>query len=312
MRFTPHWIVIDLLGMQLGPDKADVMVISVDDVPCQKSLRRAMKAGLVDLDREAATQITTYVRGLDPAVPDVHVELNGRHIAHHVLTHPDHGPLSVALWMHPDPPTERPIVNTWHLDLAHLTTATAGDDVSVIGDGRHEGEERPIQDLWRFIHPTDAAALVIRYGEAIRGVHGEWMPFEWTLDLPETDPVHIFSAGRLLVDAATGERSIVGTSVILSERTKAAPDLLGPLVLFAGVTLAIVNRDGHAAVTSIGADAPLSNDALLHLVTKHDLYCPTPFPITLDGTDYDALVVPISAVQTDAVTVMLRRREGTQ
>lgn len=303
MRFDPRWIVLDLTG----PQDADLMVHSVAGTPCQRSLRRAAKAGQLTLDREAILQLTSYVRSLDLSRPEQSVHLNGRHIAHHIVEHPSHGALSVAVWMHEDEPTERCVLNAWVLDLHELTTVTAGDDVSLMADGREEGETRPIQDLWRFLNPADAAQLVIRYHEALVEDDGTWFGFEWTLNLPDSDPLHLFSGGRLHLDGE--RRSIVGTTVVLEERTKQSEDLFGPLVNFAGVTLAVINRDAQSAVTSIGPDAPLSYEALRVLVTKHDLHAGD-FTTCLDGKDFDARVIPIAGPDSGAATVLLRRRDG--
>lgn len=304
MKLDPRWIVLDLAG----PEDGDLMVHSVGGSPCERTLRRAVKACNLDLDREGVEAITKYVRELDTTRNDAHVQVGGLHIAHHVVEHPDHGPLAVALWMHESAPAPRAVLNTWVLDLDDLTTVTAGDDVSIFGDGREEGEERPIQDLWRFLNPADAAALVTRYKEAVVAPDGSWTGIEWSIDNPDGDPLHLYSGGRLRVDGE--QRRIVGTSVVLEKRTDVPPDLLGPLVAFTGITLAVVNREAKSAVTSIGADAPLSYEALRDLVGAHDLYNTEPFSVSLDAKDFVAQVVPLASPTGGAATVMLRRKEN--
>lgn len=304
MRLDPRWIVLDLAG----PDDGDLMVHSIGGVPCERTLRRAIKVCDLQLDREGSELLSKYVRELDRSQHDFQVQTGGLHIAHHVVEHPAHGPLAVAVWMHPDPPAPRAVLNTWVLYLDDLTTVTAGDDVTILGDGREEGEERPIQDLWRFLNPADAAELVTRYREAVVGPDRSWMGIEWSLALPDAEPLHLYSGGRLRVDG--DHRMIVGTSVVLEERTAKPPDLLGPLVAFAGITLAVVNREAQSAVTSVGADAPLSYEALRKLVTAHDLYSSETFTVELDDRNYSAQVVPLASPTGGAATVMLRRQEN--
>lgn len=294
MKLDPRWIVLDLADRSDG----DLMVHSIAGVPCQKSLRRAVRGGLLALDREGAKAVADFATTRTYNGPATYAE-------HHVVEHPEFGPTAIAVWLHPTAPTERPVLNSWVLDLDELTTVTAGDDVSLMADGRQVGESRPIQDLWRFINPTDADALVKRYQDAIVDPDNTWSSIEWTLTVPEVDPLHMFSGGRLRVDG--DKRVIVGTSVVLTERTQVSKDLVTDLVGFAAITLAIVNRQARSAVTTVGADAPLSYDALRTLVTEYDLYQPGNFPVVLDGIAFEARVVPIVEPDDGPATVMLRR-----
>ena len=295
MRLDPRWIVFDLADRGDG----DLMVHSIGGVPCQRTLRRAVKSNLLDLDRDGLRLLTDYARTRTCSTPGLHAD-------YHLVEHPECGPTGIAVWLHPTPPVERCVLNSWVMDLADLTTVTAGDDVSLMADGRVAGEQRPIQDLWRFLTPADAATLVTRYKAAVLDPDNTWVGYEWTLNLPDAPPLHMFSGGRLRVEGE--QRRIIGTSVVLAERTQEPPDLLGPLVEFASITLALVNRLARSAVTSVGADAPLSYEALCRLVTEYDLYETGVFPVELDGIEFDARVVPIADMEGGAATVMLRRR----
>jgi hypothetical protein len=294
MKLDPRWIVFDLADRNNG----DLMVHSIAGVPCQKSLRRAVKSGLLGLDRDGYQAVAEFAqtRRYSGSVP---------HAEHHVVEHPEYGPTAIAIWLHPSPPVERPVLNSWVLDLDELTTVTAGDDVSLMADGRSPGEERPIQDLWKFLKPTDAAALVTRYQQAISDPDNTWESIEWTLTLPDSPPLHMFSGGRLRIDG--DRRVIVGTSIVLQERTQQTRDLVSDLVGFSAITLAIVNRQARTAVTTVGTDAPLSYEALKTLVTEYDLYATGTFPVTLDNNAYEAQVVPIADPDDGPATVMLRR-----
>ena len=296
MRLEPRWIVLDLADTGTG----DMMVHSIGGRPCERTMRRAIKAGELRLDREGALAIVNYANTRACNLPGVHAE-------HHTVVHPEYGPTAIAIWLHEDPPTERPVLNSWVLDMDALTTVTAGDDVSIIGDGRHEGEQRPVQDLWRWLSPPDATALVMDYKRSIVEPDNAWTGIEWTLHPPGAEPVHLFSGGRLRVQGSN--RLIVGTSVVLDKRTEQPPDLMGPLVAFSGITLAIVNRDAQTALTSVGADAPLSYQALHDLVSEYDLHATGALEVTLDGTRFDAEVVPLTAADPGPATVMLRRKE---
>jgi len=297
MRLDPRWIVLDLADTGTG----DMMVHSIGGKPCERTMRRAVKAGDLRLNRDGALAVMDYAKTRASSLPDVHAE-------HHVVVHPEYGPTAIAIWLHPDPPSDRPVLNSWVLDLDELTTVTAGDDVSLIGDGRRVGEHRPVQDLWRWLSPPDAAALVMDYKRAIVEPDNAWTGIEWTLHPPDAEPVHLFSGGRLRVDGP--RRLIVGTSIVLDKRTEQPPDLMGPLVAFAGITLAIVNRDAQTALTAVGADAPLSYQALHRLVSEYDLHATSAFEVTLDGKRFDAEVVPITVADPGPATVMLRRKDS--
>lgn len=294
MKLDPRWIVLDLADCNDG----DLMVHSIAAIPCQKSLRRAVKSGLLRLDRDGYQAVLEFAQTRRYIGPVAHAE-------HHVVEHPEYGPTAIAIWLHHSPPTARPVLNSWVLDLEELTTVTAGDDVSLMADGRHPGEHRPIQDLWRFLKPADAATLVSRYQHAIGDPDNTWTGIEWTLALPGSPPLHMFSGGRLRIKG--DRRTIVGTSVVLHERTDVARDLMADLVEFASITLAIVNRQARSAVTTVGSDAPLSYEALKTLVTEYDLYATGTFPVTLDNNAFEAQVVPIADPDDGPATVMLRR-----
>lgn len=297
MRLDPRWIVFDLADTGDG----DRMIHSIGGIPCNRTVRRAVKVGSLDVDRDGAALLSDYARTRTCTVPGLHAD-------HHVVEHPTYGPTAVAVWLHETPPQERGVLNSWVLDLAELTTVTAGDDVSLMADGRQVGEQRPIQDLWRYLNPADAAALVTRYKDAVRDPDNTWVSIEWTLNIPDAEPLHMFSGGRLRVDG--DRRTIVGTSIVLTERTAEPPDLLGPLVQFAAITLAVVNREARGAVTSIGTDAPLSYRALCKLVTEYDLYTDEEFTVVLDGIEFRSRVVPLVDPDGGAATVMLRRKEA--
>lgn len=297
MRLDPRWIVFDLADTGDG----DLMIHSIGGVPCQRTLRRAVKFGLLDVDREGIKLLTDFARTRTCSVPDLIAD-------HHVVEHPEYGSTAIALWLHSEQPTERPVLNSWVLDLDELTTVTAGDDVSVMKDGRREGEQRPVQDLWRWLSTPDATALVLDYKRAMVEPDNTWTGIEWTLNLPDSEPLHMFSGGRLRL--TDGRRTIVGTSIALEERTEEPPDLMGPLVAFSGITLAIVNRDAKSALTAVGADAPLSHEALRRLVSEYNLYAIGDFEVALDGKLFDAEVVPITSVDTGPATVMLRRKDN--
>lgn len=294
MKLDPRWIVFDLADCNNG----DLMVHSIAGVPCQKSFRRAIKSGLLSLDRDGAKAVVDFASTRSYNGPVAHAE-------YHLVEHPEFGPTAIAVWLHSTAPVDRPLLNSWVLQLDELTTVTAGDDVSLMADGRQAGEIRPIQDLWRFLKPTDAATLVKRYQNAIIDPDNTWQGIEWTLTLPDSDPLHMFSGGRLRVNGDT--RTIVGTSVALTERTHGRQDLVTDLVGFAAITLAIVNRQAQSAVTTVGADAPLSYQALSELVSVYDLYQTGSFPVTLDGIAFEANVVPIGDPDDGPATVMLRR-----
>lgn len=294
MKLDPRWIVFDLADHNNG----DLMVHSIAGIPCQKSFRRAIKSGLLSLDRDGAKAVVDFASTRSYNGPVAHAE-------YHLVEHPEFGPTAIAVWLHPTAPVDRPLLNSWVLKLDELTTVTAGDDVSLMADGRQAGEIRPIQDLWRFLKPTDAATLVKRYQNAIIDPDNTWQGIEWTLTLPDSDPLHMFSGGRLRVDGDT--RTIVGTSVVLAERTQGGQDLVTDLVGFAAITLVIVNRQARSAVTTVGADAPLSYKALSELVSDYDLYQTGSFPVTLDGIAFEAKVVPIGGPEDGPATVMLRR-----
>src|SRR5699024_312790 len=174
MRLDPRWIVLDLADTGTG----DMMVHSIGGKPCERTMRRAVKAGELRLDLEGALAVMDYAKTRASSLPDVHAE-------HHVVVHPEYGPTAIAIWLHPGPPSDRPVLNSWVLDLDELTTVTAGDDVSLIGDGRRVGEHRPVQDLWRWLSPPDAAALVMDYKRAIVEPDNAWTGIEWTLHPPD-------------------------------------------------------------------------------------------------------------------------------
>lgn len=314
MRCDPRWIVVDLTGLKVN-NGTDLTIHSADGTPIERGLRRSItpRRGAepdLQLDKEAAGALLRYVRSLDLDNPvDGAATFKGLHVAHHFVTHPEFGALSVAVWMHETPPPEPPLLNSWVLDLDELATVTAGDDVSILPDGREAGETRPVQDLWRYIQPEDAAVLVRRYAEALANPPGSWMSIEWTLRPPDSDPVHLFSGGRIFLKDNDVSRVIAGTSALLTERTQISQDVIEPIAEFSGITLALVNWRIPAAITSIGSEAPLSNQALATLVSVKELPDGQPHQVTLDGKLFLARSVPINNDPKDAAMVLLRRED---
>ena len=54
MRLDPRWIVFDLADRGDG----DLMVHSIGGIPCQRTLRRAVKSNLLDLDRDGLRPVS--------------------------------------------------------------------------------------------------------------------------------------------------------------------------------------------------------------------------------------------------------------
>lgn len=310
MRFDPRWIVVDLTDRHFS-HSTDPMIISADNVPVEKGLRRAITsrrngAAALDMDRDGAAAFGSYVAGLDSTNPvDASFTRDGLHVAHIFHTHPTFEALSVSVWMHEKPPTEPPIVNQWVVNLDGLYSATAGDDLPTYGDGRKEGETRPLQDIWRYLDPADAVAIVQGYSSTIDQPAGTWMSVEWSLLLPDQPAVHLFSGGRLFEQH--GQRILAGSSIKPDSRTRLRSEIMGPLAQFTSSTLVLVNWSWPGAITSLGADAPLSNEALETIMQNRELIDGETKTLQIEGRNYAAQSLPITDDPSDAALVMLRR-----
>jgi len=60
MRLDPRWIVLDLAG----PDDGDLMVHSIGGVPCERTLRRAIKVCDLQLEGKSPGVVGFGGRGL--------------------------------------------------------------------------------------------------------------------------------------------------------------------------------------------------------------------------------------------------------
>ncbi|MFJ4654088.1 hypothetical protein ACIP5Y_22715 [Nocardia sp. NPDC088792] len=246
MRFPKTWICVDVLATRLA--RGDIVLHSAGGLRVAKKLRREGMALGFNLDARVLFE------GLveDALASGVHADREStrdgiEYRAHWMLT-PDQVPVGLVVWLGPGPVPPRPTYNTWILDIEAVATASAGDDLSSIGDGRAVGEYRPIRDLLQFMNPDDVQEFLSLYYAARTGPKGTRAEAYWSL-LPTGAAgfTHFWSSAMVVEPDAT---HVHGLTVKLPSRDYLSQSTRA--MITAGSTLVIVDPGTRVTVTVWG------------------------------------------------------------
>ncbi|AHH17435.1 hypothetical protein NONO_c26430 [Nocardia nova SH22a] len=267
MRLPRHWIGIDVLGTRF---RGEIIVHSVAGQKVGRRFGRVAKAWCdFEGERLIAGIIHDAVNGhdyTDRAATDHGIECR----LHWVLA-PDGVPVGLNVWTAPGPVPPAPIMNSWIMDLQSVTTRSGGDDLTLIGDGRQPGEERPIRELLQWLVPDDAREFLSMYYNALTADAPRLIDAFWSVKpAGRQEWVHFWSAA-----AVDGElpprRYMYGLTVQLVEREPFDP-VLSKLIRFNNSTLLMVDARIRVVLTSTGPHARDFGEAELdEILGQHDL-----------------------------------------
>ncbi|MFI7524492.1 hypothetical protein [Nocardia salmonicida] len=217
----------------------------------------------------------------------------------HWVAAPDGQPVGLIVWLAPGPVAARPVYNSWILDHSEFTTVSAGDNLSIIGDGRVQGQPRPIRDLLRYANAEDAAnflALVWDLRTGDEGLLGEAM---WSIYPPGAQNwVHFFSSAN--VGCCPHTDSVYGMSVQMPCRE--FDPTMGAMVA-PNSTLVLVDPDRRITIHATGdlreelRDHHITTvlDLTLGRTTGHEMSVDA--VVTINGRDYHARVWVLPSIQ---------------
>ncbi|WP_378733338.1 hypothetical protein [Nocardia brasiliensis] len=259
MQLPRCWIGIDVVGTHL---QGEIVVHSVAGRRAARPLRRiAYEIGLKSRGAEQLFKgVVTDLLGR-PATDHTATEA-GLECRSHWIKAPDGTPLGLIVWLAEPPPLPPPVYNAWILDLDRVTTRSSGDDLSLIGDGRKAGEERPIRDLLCRVNPDDAPAFLSLYYDALTGEKGLLAEAMWSVRAPTEDQwIHFWSAAHVggIGTPDDSGRSLYGLTMRLDSRE--LDTRLGTVVAFTNSTLLMVDADHRVPLATTGELAPM--DAVL-------------------------------------------------
>ncbi|WP_216905432.1 hypothetical protein [Nocardia noduli] len=319
MRLPSAWICIDVIGTA---QHGEIMVHTVGEKRVSRSLRRV--GAKLGFDHGGQALFTSLVSEALEATSRVDRAKSEGDLEFHTkwVIAPDQVAVALVVWLAPAPVAPRPIYNAWILDLQRITTRSAGDNLAIIGDGRIEGEERPIRDLLTNANVDDTPNFLALYWDALRGDPGLLAEAYWTIRSPERW-VHFWSAARVpTYPTSVAERQIVhGISVEIAHRDVVST--MSTMVAFTESTLLIVDADALFPVTTTGKLAPLEERHIKDILDQLDLpdtaalaHAPVEQPITIEGSVFRCTAFALPTVQqrltVKPVAILLKPEQSTR
>ncbi|WP_331761179.1 hypothetical protein OG225_42750 (plasmid) [Nocardia sp. NBC_01377] len=301
MRLPSAWICVDVIGTaQCG----EIVVHTFGEKRVSRRLRRVgTKLGF---DHSGEALFASLVGAALEQQPRVDQRSSEHGLEFHTkwVIAPDNVAVALVVWLAPAPVAPRPIYNAWVLDLRQITTRSAGDNLAIIGDGRVEGEERPIRDLLTNANTDDTPNFLALYWDALTGDPGILAEAYWSIRSP-TGWIHFWSAARVPTHpTSTAQRNFVhGISVELAHRDVVST--MSTMVAFTESTLLIVDGDALFPVTTTGKLAPLEERHIkeilgqLHLadITDDLAKAPVEQMISVEHTAFRCTVFALPTVQ---------------
>lgn len=261
MALPGRWVAVDIIGTKLSED---VFIHSAGGERVAKPFRRCARQLHFDRIGETAFRAVVYAALAGRELP----KIDGLVTDVYQIDASDGTPVGLIVWMAAKPPTERPTYNAWVLDMTAMTTRTSGDDPSLIGDGRGDGEERHVQYLFMWLHPEDAWSMVGGYYDALTGDDGMLIQSYWSLR-PQGIWVHMWSSCRLRV-GVEGNRTLYGLTLKLDHRDNMENNI-SSLVRFSAATVLLVEKQKRIPITTVGKLAPLGEQRIAQVLEQVDL-----------------------------------------
>lgn len=228
----------------------------------------------------------------------------------HWIAAPDGYPVGLVVWLAPGPVTERPVYNSWIMDLEAVATRSAGDDLSIIGTDRKVGEPRPIRDLLAFANAADVNNFLALYWDASTAPKGTLAEAMWSIKTPSaTDWIHFLSSAYSGIGPT--ETTVYGLSAQLPARPEGLDLTLRQMTRFHGTSLVLIDAERQVVLHAAGAlrdelDAHRIADLIeqTHLTQWLDGSSSTATDspwfegkVSIAGADYYATAWPLPSVQ---------------
>ncbi len=256
MQLPRRWFGIDVIGTRL---REEIFLHSADGQRVARPLRRV--GSRLGFDRQGEELFTAVVTDAlaDPPVDRIRCE-GGLECHIHWIMAPDDTAVGLIIWLAAPPVPDRPIYNSWILDLRKVATRSGGDNLALIGTDRLPGEERPIRDLLRHTNPEDAGEFLALYYDARTAKEGAFTEAFWSVR-PAGDWVHFWSSTNIVGSAESDRAAVYGLTAQLRDRE--LDTRLGTLVRYTNATLLMVDARNRVTVTTTGELAPALEDEQL-------------------------------------------------
>ncbi|MFB7837845.1 hypothetical protein ACWIGW_44555 [Nocardia brasiliensis] len=214
---------------------------------------RNLLAGLIaDQLAPVFAQLDNHVGPGDLEFADRADALGGLQWRAHWIVAPDGYPVGLVVWLAPGPVADRPVYNSWIMDLDAVTTRSGGDDLSIIGTDRRPGEARPIRDLLAHANAADVNGFLALYWDASTAPKGTLAETMWSIKTPSaTTWVHFLSTAYSGIGPS--EATVYGLSAQLPTRPEGLDLTLRQMTRVPETSLVLIDAERQVVLHAAGA-----------------------------------------------------------